>query len=93
MNLLRTFAENIGTLTAYEKDSNVCYLILGMELQWIGESYQCMKYTIEKVSSFVECLFFICEELNFKLSKCRLPCVRFSLYLLSLSSDFFGRLH
>jgi hypothetical protein len=33
MNLLRTFAENIGTLTTYEKDTDVCYLILGMELK------------------------------------------------------------
>jgi len=93
VNLLRTFAENIGTLTTCEKDTDICYLILCMVLQWIGESYQCIKYTIEEVSSFVECLFYICEELNFKLSKCRLPCVRFSLYLLSLSGEFFGRLH
>jgi len=69
MNLLRTFAEHIGTLTTYEKDTDICYLILGMELQWTGESYQCMKYIIEKVSSFVLCLFCICEELNFKLIK------------------------
>ena len=80
MNLLRIFAENTGTLTTYEKDTDVCYLILAVELQWIGESYQCMKCTIEKVSSFVE--YF----------KCRLPCVRFSFYLLSLSSEFFDRL-
>lgn len=65
MNLLRTFAENIGTLTIYEKDTDVCYLILGMELQWVGESYQCMKYTTETVSSFVECLFCVCEEPQF----------------------------